>query len=149
MVAFVVLHLGVPETVWQCQRGAALLAIYSEPLLAGRRLWIFLAVLVSAAIAWYLWQKRTDSWPLTHARIESVNVSAVRSLNRDAIGTREICTAEICYSYSVAGEFYSGYWTQYFSDEQEAWDSVGPLKGREVSVHYDPRHPEHSVFASE
>lgn len=103
-------------------------------------------LLIAAAGAWIYRRIRTAKWPVTDGTIEAVNVSAVRSLGR-TFQTHENCTAEVSYSYSVAGQFYSGYWTLGFTDEQKAWDFVGPLKGRTVLVHYNPEHPEKSALA--
>jgi hypothetical protein len=117
----------------------------SKPLLGDHPLLVLGAVILSVAVVRVLWRRRAAQWPVTQGRIERVNVSTVRSFRS---GPSEISTAEISYSYSVAGQFYSGYWTKHFSDEQQAWDFADPLKGRAVFVQYDPGHPEKSALAS-
>ena len=55
-------------------------------------------------------------------------------------------TAEVSYSYSVAGGYYSGRIERSFFREGSAQKFVDNLKGRDVVVRYSPRSPEVSVL---
>jgi uncharacterized protein DUF3592 len=116
----------------------------SKPLLGDHPILVLGGAILSLVVVRFLWRRRTTQWPVTQGRIETVKVSTIRSYRG---GPSERSTAEISYSYSVAGQFHSGYWTKHFSDEQEAWDFVDPLKEQKVAVHYHPRHPEKSALA--
>lgn len=79
---------------------------------------------------------RGRSWPMVQGTIESTSVTAFA----------EQSLAQLAYSYHVEGELYSGYFTQQFADEQEAWDYVRPLKGQSIFVRYQPVNHEVSAF---
>jgi len=49
--------------------------------------------------------------------------------------------AELGYSYLVEGTRYSGYSSQQFADEQQAWDCVRALQGRFVVVRHERSNP--------
>ncbi len=84
--------------------------------------------------------KGAGSWPLTKSVIEMVDVREVRRRKRrHYIG-------ELAYSYSVQGEYYSGFCRCVFSSEKEARDFVETLRGEEIPVHYKPEAPEISLM---
>ncbi len=119
--------------------------LLAAPLLGQYSLLVLSGLMMAAGVILVLLHRRIAKWPVTEGRIETVNVSTL-SMGQ-GFGSHEDSTAEVSYSYSVAGQFYSGYWTRRFSDVQDAWDFVGPPKGQEVLVHYDPKHPEKSQLA--
>ena len=102
---------------------------------------LFWVVLVAA---WFLinrlpgWVRsvRAQSWPVTDGRIETVGV---KEFGQQALG-------ELGYSYSVAGDRYSGYFSWQFGDEQQAWDYVNGLQGRLVIVRYKRESPDVSAL---
>ncbi len=96
---------------------------------------------------WPEWWRRarSGSWPTTPAIIESGEVSTVRHIRRYSRAD-EIATAQLAYSYQLDGTYYSGYHTETFNDEQKAWLYVDALKGKSVSVSYNPRNPAVSVL---
>lgn len=78
---------------------------------------------------------RGASWPMVQGNVESTTVNAFA----------EQSLAQLAYSYRVDGERYSGYFTQQFADEQDAWDYVRPLKEQPIFVRYRPTDPEVSA----
>jgi hypothetical protein len=81
------------------------------------------------------------SWPTTNGTIVGGNVR-----NTGGRPGEPNFAGEAAYSYQVEGEYYSGYETRVFWDEQRAWDFVDNWKGRAVIVRYKPSHPEISVL---
>jgi len=73
----------------------------------------------------------SKNWPCAEGKVETV---AVKSFAEQGLG-------EIGYSYSVHGARYSGYFSQQFADEQDAWNYVNPLKNQAVVVRYQARNP--------
>ncbi|MFZ0137753.1 MAG: hypothetical protein WAK89_11880 [Candidatus Sulfotelmatobacter sp.] len=53
---------------------------------------------------------------------------------------------ELGYSYLVEGNRYSGCFSWQFGDEQQAWDYVAGLKGRNVAVRYMRENPDVSAL---
>ncbi len=105
---------------------------------------LFLAIGTAIfAAAWFgqwLIKHRAESWYEVPGRIESGEVSGIR----DPRGS--LFTARLSYSYSVNNEWFAGQVKRSFSDEQKAWDFVDRLRGKALSVRYNPRKPEKSVI---
>ncbi|HEX2329708.1 MAG TPA: DUF3592 domain-containing protein [Candidatus Angelobacter sp.] len=77
-----------------------------------------------------------QDWPLTTGTIESGVVEPGRNYY----------TATLRYSYSAAGEFWSGSITRVFFAEQDADDYLAAHRsGTKVAVRYRPDKPEKSV----
>jgi hypothetical protein len=57
--------------------------------------------------------------------------------------------ARIDYSYSVNGEYYSGYLERVFLRERPADRFVGAMKGQMVFARSNPSHPERSALLNE
>ncbi len=57
--------------------------------------------------------------------------------------------ARIDYSYSVNGEYYSGYFEKIFLRERSADRFVATMKGQAVFVRANPHRPERSVLRAE
>jgi hypothetical protein len=85
-------------------------------------------------------QRRAQSWPMTQAHVESVSVPRAEEEHRS------YCSREIAYSYSVNGQYYSGFHLRSFDREEEAWAFADALKGKTVLVHYSPGNHEVSVL---
>jgi len=101
--------------------------------------WLVLGwlVILLARCAKPLWRwfkrQRAQSWPTVQGRIESVEVKGP-------------ARAELAYSYTVEGHYYSGYYQREFGTEEEAWDFVRDLRGRPAFVSYNPRQPAKSLL---
>ena len=59
---------------------------------------------------------------------------------------KNLYIARIDYSYSVNGEYYSGYLERVFFREGLADRFVANMKGQMVFVRSNPRHPERSAL---
>jgi len=55
--------------------------------------------------------------------------------------------AEIAYSYSVESGIYSGHYRRDFGSEDEAWEFLRELRGKSVTVQYNPGKPSDSTLA--
>ena len=108
-------------------------------------LWVWLAF---AAIGWgpRLWQRMrrrvAESWPLVSAKIES---TAIRQPKWSTSGSHGL-VAELGYSYSVTGRYYSGIFAKNFATEQEAAEFLRDLQGKATFARYDPERPERSML---
>src|SRR5262249_23773813 len=89
---------------------------------------------------WYRWV-RAKNWPSADGTVETGEVSTHRS--RSGV---ETATATLGYSYRIHGDYYSGYHTEVFNDEQKAWSYVDQLRRQTIPVRYDPKNPEISVL---
>ena len=72
------------------------------------------------------------NWAIAEGKVETVNVKTFQ----------QNCLGEIGYSYIVENEFYSGYYSRQFIDEQTAWSYVDGLKDQPVVVLFKPGEPE-------
>src|SRR5215467_3188296 len=85
---------------------------------------------------WPEWWRRLRAthWPTTPGTIESGNVSTLRGRSRYLDREIETATAQLAYSYRLGGDYFAGYHTETFNDEQKAWSYVDGLKGQPVTV---------------
>jgi hypothetical protein len=124
-----------------------LITLFAPPLTFFQRsFWNFGFVLfwVGVVAVWFFANRipgllrsvRAGSWPAVPGKIETAKVS---EFGQQALG-------ELGYSYLVEGERFSGYFTWNFGNEQEAWDYVNRLQGRNVVVRYKPKRPDISVL---
>jgi hypothetical protein len=103
-----------------------------------------IGVFVVLAAVWFLIKRLpgaigsalAKSWPLADGQIETVNV---RTLGEQAL-------VELGYSYCAGGTRYSGYFSQQFADEQQAWDYAKKLKDRPILVRHKGSDPALSVL---
>ena len=111
---------------------------------------VFIAVLMlviciaSTIHQWPIWFRSLQAgrWPLAEGTLESGEVT-VTSLGKG----KESETARIAYSFSVEGEYYSGYCLEeIFNDSMSARKYAEELKGTKVFIRYDPQDPNHSVW---
>lgn len=141
---------------WEKLLFAAGLLIYlwTAVMIWRRQLWfkdpLFTILFITGAAiglvkyGWRLWRWRgSETWPAVQANIESVKVR-----RNDAIGDslgglhrRGGVIGELAYSYSVAGEYYAGFYEAQFLSEKRAWDFVDQFKGKTIFVRYKPEDP--------
>lgn len=115
----------------------------------GFLLLILLAFGLFASIKrWPEWFRRvrSASWPTVSGIIKSGNVSTIRSTSRYGDRGIENATATLAYSYRLGDDYFAGYYTKTFNDEQRAWSYVDGLKGQPVIVSYHSRKPDVSVL---
>jgi Protein of unknown function (DUF3592) len=77
-------------------------------------------------------RKSARAWPCTQATIE---YAAPRKLERDE---GKGWVGELSYSYSIGGEYYSGFHHFPAKGKRQAECLVVGWKGRQVRIHYDP-----------
>lgn len=105
---------------------------------------VFVVCIASTVRHWPMWLRsiRAGRWPLAEGILELGEV-AVTSLGKG----KESATARIGYSFSVEGEYYSGYCLEeIFNDSMSARRYAEELKGTKVFIRYDPQDPNHSVW---
>lgn len=112
----------------------------------GEYLFSFLLLLFSALtftlrkVACRIRDIRTEHWTVTFATVTTCDVNAFHGRISDhAIG-------RLGYSYNVNGNYYSGYSTHQFNDEQRAWTFVDARKNAQVMIRYKADRPEVSVL---
>jgi hypothetical protein len=96
--------------------------------------------------AWKDWANslRAGNWPIIKGRVEYEAVTQHRDTETWLLFPNY--TAEVSYSYSVAGEYYSGHIERSFFREASAQRFVDNLKGKAVFVRYNQSSPEMSVL---
>jgi hypothetical protein len=99
------------------------------------------------AVRGLAWQQvkglRARSWPTVQGTIESGTVLA----HNTRYGNYYI--AQLAYSYTVNGGYYSGFYEKTFWLESSADRFVSNLKGLMVFVRHEPELPESSVLLKE
>ena len=92
-----------------------------------------------ALAAW--WKRiRSNGWPTTEARVHQVTIS----------GNGYYWHGNLSYSYSVAGEFYSGFFIQQFARERDADAFAAKFPdGLPFQVHYHPTRSDVSIATYE
>src|SRR5438874_12591567 len=98
------------------------------------RVWLAIMAAGWAAPAWAKFRRiRAAGWPMAEGRIESVDVDKPFF----SLSTRRgYYVAELGYSYSVAGNGYSGRYRRDLPTEDEADEFGRDLEGKPVTVHY-------------
>jgi len=105
--------------------------------------WIAFAAIGSAPKLWQRIRRRiAESWPSVSAQIERTEIRPPGwSINRSRGPL-----AELKYSYSVTGRYYSGTFAKNFATEEEAHEFLRDLQGKSTFVRYDPDRPERSML---
>ncbi len=81
---------------------------------------------------------RSESWPMAFGSVQNVEISQKQDL---------LWRATLAYSYSVAGEYYSGFLTEQFAREKDVDDFAHRFpSGLRLFVRYNPSKPEKSVI---
>lgn len=109
---------------------------------------VFTAVILIALIAGLIrglaWNQvkalLARGWLIHQGTVEFGNVEARRMRYKD------LYIARIDYSYSVNGEYFSGYLERLFFLERSADKFVAAMKGQMVFVRSNPKHPERSAM---
>ena len=105
--------------------------------------WVWLAMLLlgcgKPVWQWYR-RQQVQGWPIAQGRIESVEVKPPQKRGGPA-------RAELAYSYSLEGQYYSGYYNREFGSEDEGLEFVRDLKGKSVVVSYNPRNSAKSLLS--
>lgn len=113
-------------------------------------MWLALIVAGWMKPLWRWVQKqRANSWPSVSGEIQSVSVTEAKRffLSTTPRGSSPTYVAELGYSYWVAGQVEAGFYKREFGMEAEADEFVRDLKGKPVSVHYNPNKPSKSSLA--
>ena len=134
--AGLLLSLRIAVTIWQRQLWT------KDPLFTV--LFITGAAIGLAKYGWRLWRRHgSETWPPVQANIESVTVRRNDEVGISFGGPHRSggWIGELAYSYSVAGEYYSGFYEAPFLSEKNAWDFVDQFKGKTVFVRYKPEDP--------
>jgi hypothetical protein len=83
-------------------------------------------------MACYVSEHRAENWPIANGTITTTNVKAVHGWFVDyALG-------QLGYTYTINGDYYSGYHTRQYADEQSAWTFVDARRNLPVLVRYKP-----------
>lgn len=109
-------------------------------------IWVWITFFLLSWIApfWkWLQRNRAASWPISDARIESLKVAKP---GVSFTTKRGYYSAQLGYSYSVAGSIHSGIYKRDIPSEPEAHEFVRDLQGRSVPTHYNPSNPSRSLL---
>ena len=84
------------------------------------------------------WKRvRSNGWPIVHGRVHSSTIYP----------DDQLWLAEVSYSYSVNGEFYSGYFRKRFTDEDEAEEYANLFPpDMTLFIRHKPEKPEVSLI---
>jgi len=109
-------------------------------------IWVWIAFVAIGSLP-KLWQwlqrKAAENWPTTPAKIENTEIGRAKwSVNRSSRGL----VAQLHYSYSVAGEYYSGTFEKSFATEAEAEEFLRDLTGKSTFVRYKADQPARSTL---
>jgi hypothetical protein len=85
-------------------------------------------------------ERRAQNWQAASAQIASGTVTAIPGRFID------YAIANVGYSYSLEGNYYSGYLTRQFWDEQAAWTFADGCREKSVMIQYKPEKPRVSVL---
>jgi hypothetical protein len=97
----------------------------------------------------WLQRQQGQGWPTVQGRIESVEVKKTKPflISTSLRGQRLLYRAELAYSYTLEGHYYSGYYRREFATEEEGWEFVRDLQGRSAFISYSPRNPAKSLLS--
>ena len=112
--------------------------------------WILFLLIGSAKPVWrWLQRRRAQSWPTVQGRIESVDVHEKKSflISSTPKGRTAAYVAELNYSYTIDGKYWSGQYVKEFGGEDEAREFVRDLQGNPVAVAYNPQDPKGSTLS--
>jgi hypothetical protein len=79
-------------------------------------------------------QHRSETWPISYGRINSVTVDSQEKRNK----------IKCYYTYRVEAETFTGSFQKTFQDPDEATAWAEALDNKQVAVHYDPANPSRS-----
>ena len=109
---------------------------------------LFWAIVIGAGFLGLGWKKIkalvARSWPLVQGNIESVTVTEHRT--RQHV---KYYVLEIAYSYSVDGEYYSGFYDKTFWRERSADQLAADVRGKAAFIRHKPASPHISALLKE
>lgn len=107
--------------------------------------WIAITIVASCFKPFWKWlrQKHISAWPSTLGRIESAAIDPKKRfvISSSPRTASEKYVAEIDYSYTVAGNTYTGTYTRDFFTDSEALEFIRDLRGKPISVNYRTEKP--------
>ena len=109
-----------------------------DQVVGSTRIIISLLLVLSSVIAVVvrnLRERKGQSWPIVGGIVESAEMGSFNDQPR----------AEVTYSYSVNGEYYSGYFERTFLRESSADRFVAAIKGQAIFLRTHPNRPERSA----
>jgi|ERR1041385_915809 len=114
---------------------------YLSEYVFGLALLIFsMATAVTRKIMRWTRDTRAEHWTVITGTVTTADVSAFHGRMSD------LAVGRLGYSYNVNGDYYSGYFTRQFNDEQRAWSFVDARKNSQVLIRYKPNRPGTSVL---
>jgi hypothetical protein len=114
--------------------------------------WLALTAAGSLKPLWRLiGRNRASGWPIAGGQIESISVREPKRSFWSSwpSGNSPTYFAELDYSYSVTGTAFTGRYQREFFTEQEGWEFLRELKGKFVSVQYNPKKPAISTLSEQ
>jgi Protein of unknown function (DUF3592) len=100
---------------------------------------IGIAVAAGAAITLWLRKRSARNWPTVSGKVEQAS----------CFENNGTWITDISYSYTVAGEFFSGQFPLKARNEQKANEQIVQWKDQSILVRYSPRKPEISAVRIE
>lgn len=85
-------------------------------------------------------QESAKDWPYVYGKIEHAEPEMIGK------GETAYWAGRLSYSYTVDGEYYSGFFHFEAANEKKAWEAVLGWKNRTVIVHYLPDNPQKSIL---
>src|ERR1700744_2009101 len=105
--------------------------------------WLGFTVIAALPQAWrWLRNKQAAEWPIASGRIDSAVVSKPGFM---LSSKRMPYRGELKYSFTLAGENYSGKYTRAFYSESEAETFIYGLEGQSVPIRYNSGKPSSST----
>lgn len=97
----------------------------------------------------WIQRQRASNCATVSGEIQSTSVTEAKRffLSTTPRGSSPTYVAELGYSYWVSGQVEAGFYKREFGTETEADDFVRGLKGKPVSVHYNPNKPSKSSLS--
>jgi hypothetical protein len=114
-------------------------------------IWVWAAffLLGNAGATWRWYRKHSaQSWPTTFGRVDMATVNRPSEFWKGTSKGRGVA-GEIVYLYSAEGQSWTGRHKQAFLTDEEADEFTRDLKGRVVTVHYNPRRPSDSMLLAD
>jgi hypothetical protein len=107
----------------------------------------FLIIAVAVAIRGLPWEKLKTlgarSWPMSQGKIESVTVIPYH------VRYFTYYEAQLAYSYSVDGEYYSGFYKKFFLRESSANRFTDALREKSAFIRSNPKSADVSTLLRE
>jgi Protein of unknown function (DUF3592) len=114
--------------------------------------YVWLALIIAGWLKplWrWIQRQRASGWPTAIGEIQSAAVTESKGsfISGTPRGKSPSYVAELDYSYSVAGKTEAGFYKRQFAAEAEASEFLRDLRGKPVSVQYNPNKPSQSLLS--